>query len=104
MNEQDHRDLLAWGREEQRIPAGRRVQIPEFELFSNPTIHLGDVQRRRFDIFDRNMPDPAVQRILEAVVRAKAAPLPQPFTRTGVNPRSVWEALVDLDLVDASSS
>ena len=33
---------------------GRRVQVPEFELASNPTVKLSDVKRRRF--FDVTCP------------------------------------------------
>lgn len=32
---------------------GSRVKIPVFEVVSNPTIHIGDVKRRRFDLIDR---------------------------------------------------
>lgn len=32
---------------------GQRVTIPTFEVFSNPTIHISEVKRRRFNIIDR---------------------------------------------------
>jgi hypothetical protein len=32
---------------------GDRVTVPEFEIFSNPTVHIADVKRRRFNIIDR---------------------------------------------------
>jgi hypothetical protein len=82
----------------------RRVQVPEFEIQSNPTINIGDIRTRRFDLISRQHLEPAVQRILDAVVRAKSAPKPKPFKQSSGSPRSVWEALVDLDLVDASGS
>lgn len=33
----------------------RRVTVPTFEVYSNPTIKLGDVKARRFNLIDRNM-------------------------------------------------
>ena len=32
---------------------GERVTIPEFKLVSNPTIRIGEVRERRFNIIDR---------------------------------------------------
>lgn len=32
---------------------GERVQVPEFEIASNPTIHLADIRSRRFDLIER---------------------------------------------------
>jgi len=32
---------------------GSRVTIPTFEVVSNPTIHISDIKRRRFDLMDR---------------------------------------------------
>jgi hypothetical protein len=115
LNEDTLQDILSWANEDRdTIPAGvreglgvsinprgvRRLAIPEFELHSNPTINIDEVRSRRFNLLDHGQMDPAVQRILEAVVRAKAAPVLQPLRRTPGNPRTVWEALVDLDLVD----
>jgi hypothetical protein len=34
----------------------RGVRIPQFEIFSNPTIKIGDIKRRRFDLIDRSSP------------------------------------------------
>lgn len=31
----------------------RRVVIPEFEIYANPTVHIGDIKRRRFNLIDR---------------------------------------------------
>jgi len=76
----------------------RRLQFPEFELASNPTIHLDEVRSRRFDIINRSPHDPHVWLLLEALLRAKVqetAPIRPPGP-----PRTVWEALLDLDLVD----
>ena len=32
---------------------GDRVTVPEFELFSNPTVRIAEVKRRRFNVIDR---------------------------------------------------
>jgi hypothetical protein len=32
---------------------GRRVTVPEFELYANPTIKISEVKRRRFNVIDR---------------------------------------------------
>lgn len=32
---------------------GNRVTVPEFELYSNPTVRIAEVRRRRFNIIDR---------------------------------------------------
>jgi hypothetical protein len=32
-----------------------RVQIPTFEITSNPTIHLEDIRQRRFDLIERGV-------------------------------------------------
>lgn len=32
---------------------GTRVTVPEFEIFSNPTVKISDVARRRFNVIDR---------------------------------------------------
>lgn len=32
--------------------AAQRVTVPEFEIFSNPTIKISDVKQRRFSILD----------------------------------------------------
>jgi hypothetical protein len=32
---------------------GDRVVVPEFELFSNPTVRISEVKRRRFNVIDR---------------------------------------------------
>ena len=33
--------------------AARRVTIPEFEIYSNPSVKISDVRQRRFNIIDR---------------------------------------------------
>jgi hypothetical protein len=35
------------------LPRGRQVEVPLFELASNPTINLDEVRHRRFDLIDR---------------------------------------------------
>lgn len=32
---------------------GERVTIPEFELYSNPTVRISEVKQRRFNLIDR---------------------------------------------------
>jgi hypothetical protein len=32
---------------------GERVVVPEFELYSNPTVRINEVRRRRFNVIDR---------------------------------------------------
>jgi len=32
---------------------GTRVIVPEFEIFSNPTVKISDVAKRRFNVLDR---------------------------------------------------
>lgn len=84
----------------------RRVTIPEFELFSSPSIRLDDVRQRRFSLIDVsfNPLEPSVSRILEAVVRAKAPPPEAPRPReVYTNARTIWEVLVEPDLVDADA-
>lgn len=37
-----------------KLPGGvRRVTVPQFQLYANPTIKISDVKSRRFDIIDR---------------------------------------------------
>lgn len=39
-----------------RLPGGvRRVTFPTFELYSNPSIKISNVKRRRFDLIDRHI-------------------------------------------------
>jgi hypothetical protein len=35
--------------------AARRVTIPQFQLYANPSIKISDVKSRRFDIIDRSV-------------------------------------------------
>lgn len=78
----------------------QRLQIPEFELASNPTIRLDDVRRRRFDLIDRTPQDPHVWKLLDALLRAKIQKSDVPIRPPGAS-RTMWEALLELDLVDA---
>lgn len=32
---------------------GTRVTVPEFEIFSAPTVRIADIKNRRFSLFDR---------------------------------------------------
>ena len=36
-----------------RILQGKRVILPTFELFSNPTVKVSDIKSRRFNLIDR---------------------------------------------------
>jgi hypothetical protein len=38
--------------------AGQRVTMPEFSIEANPRVQLGDIQTRRFDLFERSKPLP----------------------------------------------
>jgi hypothetical protein len=87
------------------VPSPGRVQFPEFEIQSSPMININEIRSRRFNLIDRGGLEPAVQRILDAVIRAKLPPIPRPIPQSSSrNNRSIWEALVDLDLVDVSSA
>lgn len=46
---------------------GRRVTVPLFELEANPSVHIGDVKRRRFRLIDSICPvcGARVQDVLE---------------------------------------
>lgn len=35
------------------VRGAKRVVIPEFEVYKNPTIRLSDVKARRFNLIDR---------------------------------------------------
>jgi|SRR5271166_2728300 len=43
---------------------GQRVVVPTFEIFSNPTVRITDVKRRRFNLIDRAV-QTARQQIME---------------------------------------
>jgi len=47
---------------------GDRVTVPEFEIFSNPTVRIAEVKRRRFNIIDR-----AVQKARQEIQAAEDA-------------------------------
>jgi hypothetical protein len=47
---------------------GDRVVVPEFELFSNPTVRIAEVKRRRFNIIDR-----AVQKARQEIMAQEDA-------------------------------
>lgn len=47
---------------------GDRVVIPEFELYSNPTVRIAEVKRRRFNIIDR-----AVQKARQEIMAQEDA-------------------------------
>lgn len=47
---------------------GDRVAIPEFEIFSNPTIRIAEVKRRRFNVIDR-----AVQKARQEIMAQEDA-------------------------------
>lgn len=84
-----------------RLPDQPRVQVPMFEMYSNPTIRVDDVRRRRFDLINRGGQDPVVQCLLDALIRKKIFSLSEPGSmRVPGAPKTVWEALLELDLVD----
>jgi len=47
---------------------GDRVTVPEFELYSNPTVRLAEVKRRRFNVIDR-----AVQKARQEIMAQEDA-------------------------------
>ena len=47
---------------------GDRVTVPEFELFSNPTVRIAEVKRRRFNVIDR-----AVQKARQEIMAQEDA-------------------------------
>lgn len=47
---------------------GDRVVVPEFEIFSNPTIRIAEVKRRRFNVIDR-----AVQKARQEIMAQEDA-------------------------------
>jgi hypothetical protein len=49
----DFLTINARGKLEKRSPFGKRVVVPTFEVFQNPTIKISEVKRRRFDLIDR---------------------------------------------------
>lgn len=36
-----------------KVIRGQRVTVPEFEIVSNPTVRIGDVKQKRFNLIDR---------------------------------------------------
>lgn len=42
----------------------KRVVVPQFEIFSNPTINIADIKRRRFHVIDR-----AVQKARQQIMK-----------------------------------
>lgn len=47
---------------------GERITVPEFELFSNPTVRISEVKRRRFNVIDR-----AVQKARQEIMAQEDA-------------------------------
>lgn len=47
---------------------GDRVVVPEFEIFSNPTVRISEVKRRRFNVIDR-----AVQKARQEIMAQEDA-------------------------------
>jgi len=47
---------------------GDRVVVPEFEIFSNPTVRIAEVKRRRFNVIDR-----AVQKARQEIMAQEDA-------------------------------
>jgi len=68
----------------------RRVQMPMFELHSNPTINLQEIRHRRFNIIDRTEPpDPPDE---DDTRRAMLRVLSE---RSKHIPKTIWERLVE---------
>lgn len=47
---------------------GERIVVPEFEIFSNPTVRISEVRRRRFNVIDR-----AVQKARQEIMAQEDA-------------------------------
>lgn len=47
---------------------GERITVPEFEIFSNPTVRIAEVKRRRFNVIDR-----AVQKARQEIMAQEDA-------------------------------
>lgn len=41
--------------QEKNLGFGRRVTVPTFEIFNNPTIKIGEIKHRRFDVIQRSI-------------------------------------------------
>lgn len=86
-----------------RVPA-ERVQMPEFEIASNPTIRLSEVRERRFNLVDR-IRDGSVSE----VSMGSQVPYEPNHDKTYTNePRpycpSVWERLLGDDFLGGGAS
>jgi hypothetical protein len=87
---------------------GDRVTIPEFELFSNPTVRIAEVKRRRFNVIDR-----AVQKARQEIMAQEDANIfaaldsaagientPQDIADGGMLKRDLIEIKVQIDRWD----
>jgi hypothetical protein len=87
---------------------GDRVTIPEFELFSNPTVRIAEVKRRRFNVIDR-----AVQKARQEIMAQEDANIfaaldsaagientPQDIADGGMLKRDLVEIKVQIDRWD----
>jgi hypothetical protein len=87
----------------------RRVDLPMFELQSNPQINLDEVRTRRFDLFDRSVrsiQEQMDQEILDAlegtftnqrapmISRSVEAPVPEPVKENFIR-RTRFERIID---------
>lgn len=87
-------------------PAGRRVEVPTFEMLSNPTIRISEVRQRRFDIIDRatvQVHDISfVSNPLDPMTAIVSNPLdPTTAIKPDAPPvvgRSVWQLLLEDDV------
>lgn len=59
---------------------GRRVTFPTFELYANPSIKIGDVKRRRFNIIDRN-----VQKLKQSIMAEEDSSIFEILDKIGKN-------------------
>lgn len=50
---------------------GRRVTVPQFEIFSNPTIRLSDIKQRRFSLMERYQPTIQKHQPVEEIITMK---------------------------------
>lgn len=44
---------------------GNRITVPLFEIASNPTISISSIKQRRFNLMNRDVVEPTVERIID---------------------------------------
>jgi hypothetical protein len=75
----DHLEINKRGklREKGSYITGQRITVPTFEIFKNPTVHISDIKRRRFNLIDR-----AVQKARNEIMAREDADIFQALDST----------------------